>query len=144
MDYSNMKFNEMERAALIENRKAICEWIRNKIVPKMPHDTKIAVGFGGTHRCVRSYSTTPMYQLVVHSEPHKYYGDSSCGYKDEHIQIGLIRQFGRANNLESGYTSKSPYDILPIVDNWNSIKGELLWRCSSLESQNKNIFNFTV
>lgn len=143
MDYGNMKFNEMERAALIENRKAICEWIHTNIVPKMPHDTKIEVGFGGTHGC-GSHSTTPMYKLVVHSEPHKYYGDSSCGLKDEYIQIGLVEKFGRARNLENGYTSKSPYSILPIVDNWRSIKTETISKCSSLEAKYKNIFNFTV
>lgn len=144
MDYGNMKFNEIEKEALIHNRKEICKWIYENIVPKMPHNTKIEIGFGGTYMCPQSRSKVPMYTLVVYSEPNMFHGIGGTSWKDEYIQIGVTEKFGRADNLENGYTSRNPYTIFPIVDNWRTIKSELEYRCSVLTNAKKNIFEFAV
>lgn len=144
-DYRNMKFTEQERAILIEHRKKICDWIRNEIIPQMPHDSKIRIGFGGIYsNGWRDCDNVPMYQLVIHSEPYKYYGISGCGWKDEKIQIGIQEKFGRADNFEFGYPSKNPYLILPTVENWSTIKYEIKKQLCKLLERNSTIWKFEV
>lgn len=141
-DYGSIKFTDAERAALIEARKKICNYINTEIIPYMVEQKSIQVDFGGSYMSSRVWGDeTTNHHLYIYAEPKHFHRDSSCGYEDRYISIGYSQKYGHVNNLEK---ANSPYDICPIVDNWGEVKSEIRKQLQEMKADNIRIFNFEV
>lgn len=142
-DYGNMLFTETERKELVNARKKICDYVISEIIPNMVAQKSIKIDFGGRYVSPRNWSSnaTTNYHFYIYAEPHHFYGDGSCGYKDRDISIGFSEKYGYVNDFEK---TNSPYNIYPIVDNWSEIKSEIRHQLSRMIDDNAMVMNFEV
>lgn len=137
MEYNDMIFTDNDKTRLRENRDAIVSWIMENIVPYMDKNDTLRVDYGETYRCPRDGSSVENYHFRVYGKENHFYfmGDRGTGY------VGYAQKFGGFESFKKAY---SPYDIYPVVDNWQMIKGELLGQIAERKEAKKSIYAFEV
>ena len=139
MKYEDMRFTDNDKKKLRENKKMIVDWIMENIVPNMAKDSKIKCDFGEIYKCPITSSTVKTYHFYVYSELNEFYSGGGVTTKGF---IGYGQKFAyMSESFENVY---SPYDIYPIVDNWASIKRELLNGIKEQKVIKKEIYEFEV
>lgn len=139
MDYTELHFTEEDKQRLLQNKEEMVKWIMDNIVPFIQEDSKIKIDFGGIYHCPRSYSSVENYHFYVYGSKQKFYsggGSNTEGY------IGFGEKFGGIS--EAFETVRSPYDIYPIMDNWDMIKRTLLGSIKEQKENRKAIYSFQV
>lgn len=140
--YEEMKFTDNDKARLRENKEVICQWIMENIVPLLNEDDRIYIDYGGTYRSGREYSWSEgvaYYHFAVYGRENEFRtggGTRTKGY------IGCGQKYGR---IEQAFEKVfSPYDIYPVVDNWQIIKNKLISEAKRKKDDKKSIYAFEV
>lgn len=131
----NITFTTEQKEQIRQNALAIERYIVDNVVPRLAGDVRLE--FGGTHHCPRTGTPTPMYVLVVKSEPCNF----CAGWnKYQKAYVGLERAFGPATILEEHPTD----DLYVLLQNWSSLKARLEQIIANQNAANAFINNFEV
>ena len=143
MNYEDMHFTEEDKKQLQRNKQAMMKWIEENIVPYLsPSDSydRILVEFGGIYRCHGDFSKgVSNYRIVVYGSEQTFYSGGGTHSKGK---IGYGEKYGGiGHSLDEIW---SPYQIYPLMDNWEYIKGELLAGLRNRRAASKAIAEFAV
>lgn len=138
-----MHFTEEDKKRLQQNKEIIMKWIEENIVPYLsPTDSydRILVEFGGIYVSPRGFAKpVANYRIAVYGKEQNFYSGGGVTTKGT---IGYGRLYGGiGHSLESIW---SAWDIYPLVDNWQSIKRELLDKLGNRTKVSKQITEFSV
>lgn len=140
-DYSEMRFTDEDKKKLVENRKAIVNWIMENIVPQLGKDDVIRIDYGGTYVSSRSFCAKPTsnYHFAVYGEKHNFYsggGSTTNGY------VGIGEKYGGVSEAFEGVNHA--WSIYPVMDNWRTIKNELISKLKEKQNNKASIYEFSV
>ena len=140
MEYSDLNFNDDEKKRIINNKKAIVSWIMNNVVLNIRDDDVIRIDYGGTYISPRGFSKpVNNYHIAVYGREQNFRnggGKNTSGY------IGIGEKYGMIS--ESLENCTCAWDIYPIMDNWQLIKSELLYKVEELKKSKAAIYEFEV
>ena len=130
-----MVYTDAERAKLVENVKAIDAYIKESIQPRVHGE--LEVGFGGTHRCVRSGNTTHMMRLLITSDQIQFA-----------VKFGSYQHFvagkGDCFNRHLNDITNDVEAMVLIIKNWFDVKCRLNTGVQEQEDTVKAINDFKI
>ena len=134
MDYESFKFTEDEKKNLIINRDKIISWIMSDIIPYILPDDLISIDFGKDYYSPRSEEYVKSYHLDV-------CGGKSIESSHNGQHVLMAEKFGNFIPLSEvdDYTT-----IYALIDNWKSIKNQLLASIRTRSEVHNKIENFEV
>jgi hypothetical protein len=141
MDIDNMVFSKDDKEQLKENRNKINEWIMENIVPKLAINESIQVDYGGYYRARGDFGEgTTMYHFAVYGEERSF---SSSGGERTRGYVGIGEKYGGISHAIQ--VVGNPYELYPIIENWEHIKSCLINESNARANAKKNGYvNFCV
>lgn len=134
MDYESLKFTNEEEVKLIKNRDEIVSWIMSNIIPCILPNDLISIDFGNDYRCPRSEEYVKSYHLDV-------CGGKSIESSHNGQHVLMAEKFGNFIPLSEVDDYRTIY---ALIDNWNSIKNQLLASIGMRSEVHNKINNFEV
>lgn len=129
-----MKFDEETKELIAANAKKIQEWLETEIVPQLAENLRIE--FGGTITSPRTFSRTSKYTLSIYRK-----GDYMIDDNGEKQSVGLCCGFGFVQNITDGYVREG---VVELMENWATIKNEILVRTKAQNAKIERIKKFEI
>lgn len=134
IEYNTMRFTEVEKEKLNENKKKIIAWIMDVVIPNILPDDCISIDFGDDYRCPRSGELTTCYHLDICG------GESiMSSHKNQHVLIS--EKFGNFEPLKDIENNETIYSL---IENWTQIKKSLECAIAKRKDIHNKIENFEV
>ena len=131
----NITFTAEQREQIRQNALAIERYIDENVVPRLAGNVRLE--FGGTYRCPRTGTPTPMYVLVI--KPQLDYFCSGWNQQQQ-AHVGLVSKFGPVMVLGERQTEA----MYTLLQNWSSLKARLEDVIANQNAANAFINNFIV